>query len=59
MEEEHTIAFQITIDLEDIIYTDENASEDAVQQIATDERKRIIELLKDRLRQTTYEVSFS
>jgi hypothetical protein len=59
MEESHQIAFQITIDLEDTIYTDDHSSEDYVQQIATDEKKRIIELVKDCLRQTTYQVSFS
>ena len=59
MEDEHYINLQITIDLEDTVYTDDHASAEYVGQIATDEKKRIIELLKECLRQTNYQVSFS
>ena len=59
MEETHQVVFQITIDLEDTVYTDDHASADYVGQVTTDEKKRIIELLKECLRQTTYQVSFS
>ena len=56
MEEEHYIEFSIELSLSDTIYERKGTSSDAIDQIKVYEKQRIIELIKEVLRNTTYEV---